>query len=477
MEPNFYYGGGANASTMTPMVLAATLLAAVFLWVLPRKYKAVPILLIAFLTPFEQQILIGGAHFYVGRIIVMVGICRLLLTKVSSPEPLFMGGISGIDKLFILCTFVTGAVVILRERVTGALVNQIALWIDAFGLYFIFRWLVRDRNDVFRILKTFAFIAALLGACMSYEYLTRSNVFSHLAGYTIVPWVRNGRVRAQGPFGISITAGAFGATLFPLFFVLWRNANARLWAGIGSVGASVMALTSMSSTPVTGYLAGILALCLWTIRRRMQWVRWGMAASLVSLVLVMNAPVWFLIARVNVADGHAYDRAILIDETVRHISEWWLVGTTNNASWGLVTWDACNQFVFEGLTGGLVTLFLFVMVIYKGFSAIGLCRKGAKSSREGWFFWCFGAMLFAHVVVFLGVDYFDQMQLLWCIMLAMLSSVTLSLSSTGERVADRFDAQLLGVKSEARHSALALPGHQRFGAHYNIVGRKLRGRS
>jgi hypothetical protein len=478
VDPNFYYGGGANVSTMTPMVLAATLLAAVFLWVLPRKYKAVPILLIAFLTPFEQQVLIGGAHMYVGRIIAMVGICRMLVTKRSSKEPLFVGGLSGIDIGFGLCAFATSAAVILRERAGGAVVNQVGGLIDAVGLYFVFRCLIRDRNDVYRILKTCAFTTALLGACMSYEYLTHVNSFSYLAGHTIIPWVREGRVRAQGPFGISITAGAFGATLFPTFFVLWSNAKSKLWASIGFVGASAMALTSVSSTPVTGYLAGTLALCLWPIRKKMRWVRWSIVASIVSLAILMKAPVWFLLARVNISGGHAYDRAILVDETVRHLSDWWLLGTSNNASWGLYTWDACNQFVYEGLTGGIVTLFFFIIILYQGFSAIGRCRRREKRSQEAWFFWCLGAALFAHVIVFLGVDYFDQIETLWYMFLAMLSSATLYVSLAKVSVADRTDGQSLGVMPASNQPALAMHGSQPFGNPTSIsMNVSLRGRS
>jgi hypothetical protein len=471
MDLNFYYGGGANTSTMTPMVLAATLLAAVFLWALPRRYKAVPILLITFLTPFEQQILIGGAHLYVSRIIVIVGICSLVLTKVHSTEPLFIGKATAIDIVFSLCSLTTGAAVILREQAGGAIVNQLGVLLDAVGIYFIFRCLVRDRNDIYRLIKVFAFITALLGVCMSYEYRTRVDVFSYLAGHTIVPWVRDGRVRAQGPFGISITAGAFGATLFPMFFVLWRNANARLWACIGFVGASAMAITSKSSSSVTGYLAGILALCLWPIRKKMRWVRRGIVISIVILALLMNAPIWFIINRVNLSGGHAYDRAILIDETIHHFSEWWLVGTSNNANWGLSTWDACNQFVFEGLTGGIATLFLFIMLLYQAFSAIGRSRIRVKSSREGWFFWCLGAALFAHVVVFLGLDYFDQVQSLWYIFLAMLSFATLTSSSAKVQVGERADAQALSSEPEANHPALAR--QLAFGAKYNLHSRSV----
>ena len=152
-------------------------------------------------------------------------------------------------------------------------------------MYFIFRHLLQDREDIFRLIKMFAFVAAVLGTCMSYEYLTRVDLFSYLAQHQIVPWVRDGRVRAQGPFGVSITAGIFGATLLPLFFSLWKSGEAKLWACIGLASATVVAITSMASTPITGYLGGILALCLWPIRRQMRRVRWGIVVVVLSLSL------------------------------------------------------------------------------------------------------------------------------------------------------------------------------------------------
>jgi len=477
VRPHFFFGGGANASTMTPLILAATLLAAVFLLVLPRKYAAVPILLITFLTPFGQQILIGGAHFYVIRIIVIVGICRLSLTKLSSHRALFIGGFSGIDRAFYLCAFAEGAAFILRERASAAVVYQVGLWLNTFGLYFIFRCLIQNREDVYRLIKTFAFVVAVLGVCMSYEYLTRVNVFSYLAGHTIVPWVRDGRVRAQGPFAVSITAGAFGATLLPLFFVLWRTAKARLWASVGFAGASVVAVTSMASTPITGYLAGILALCLWPIRRKMRSVRWAIAFAILGLALVMKAPVWFVITRINIAGGNAYDRATLIDQTVRHFWEWWLVGTNNNANWGFFTWDGCNQFVAEGLAGGGGALVFFVMILCQSFDAIGRCRKRAKRRREEWFFWGLGAALFSHLVIFLGVDYFDQMQLLWFIFLAMLSVATLSPGLVPKRVLERSDDRLIAKGLGARRPVLASKPSGCLGLEAGMRGLNLRNRT
>lgn len=418
---------------MTPVVLIVTVLAALMVAILPRRHAAAPILVVAFLVPYGQQILLGGAHFYAIRIVVLAGLCRLLAGRMFLPKQLFPGGFNGIDKTLFLLALVSGTAFLLRANASGAVVYQIAMWLDTLGLYFLVRHFLQGADDMIRLTKILGLVAVVLAVCMSYEYLTAVDPFSYLAGHQIVPLIRNGRIRAQAGFANSITAGAFGATLFPLFYLLWRSGKARLWASIALVSTTVVAITSMASTAITGYLAGILALCLWPLRRQMRWVRWALVFVVLGLTLTMKAPVWFIINRINIAGGNAWDRANLIEQAVHHFSDWWLVGTNDNANWGFFTWDACNQFVAEGLSGGLAALALFVVLLHRSFSAIGRCRKTVERHPDEWLFWSLGAALFAHVIVFLGLDYFDQIRSLWFIFLAMASTATLSVRSRPNR--------------------------------------------
>jgi hypothetical protein len=121
---------------------------------------------------------------------------------------------------------------------------------------------------------------------------------------------------------------------------------------------------------------------------------------------------------------------------VRHFFDWWLVGTNDNGNWGFVTWDACNQFVAEGLSGGLAALALFIVVLRRSFGAIGRCRRTVEGYRNEWLFWSLGAALFSHVIVFLGCDYFDQTRSLWIIFIAMVSTATVSVGSMPNRASD-----------------------------------------
>jgi hypothetical protein len=370
-------------------------------------------------------VFVAGFHFFVMRIIVITGLLKFAWMRISTSTRVFSNGLQLIDKLFFVWLALHAATFVLLFRDAGAVTYEVAFLLDACA-YVLFRYFIQDREDILRTIKALALVAAVLALCMGYEYLKRVNVFSYINSYTIVPWVRDGRVRAQGTFSNSITAGVFGATLFPLFFWLWKGRKARFLGIVGLAASSIIAVTSMASTGVMAYLAGILALCLWPIRKHMRQLRWGIVVTVLGLALVMKAPVWFIIARVDFIGGHGWDRAALIDAAVRHFSDWWLLGTKTNASWGTDTWDACNQFVYEATSGGLATFVVFVVILSRAFGMIGRSRKRSEGSRlQEWFLWCLGAALYAHVMGFWGVDYFDLIRTWWYIFLALIPAATL----------------------------------------------------
>ena len=85
--------------------------------------------------------------------------------------------------------------------------------------------------------------------------------------------------------------------------------------------------------------------------------------------------------------------------------------------------DTSNQYVTCGIVGGLSGLVLFIAIISKSFGMIGTARGTVQGGRRHeWFLWCLGAAMFAHVVVYFGIGYFDQMQFAWYALLAMISA-------------------------------------------------------
>ncbi|MBL0160925.1 MAG: hypothetical protein IPP47_28150 [Bryobacterales bacterium] len=146
----------------------------------------------------------------------------------------------------------------------------------------------------------------------------------------------------------------------------------------------------------------------------------------------MKAPVWFLIGRIAIfGSSSANHRAYLVDGFIRHFGDWWLIGSTENSSWGWSMWDTANQFVEEGLRGGLGALGALILLISISFGALGRSRARVSPDwdRE-WLFWLLGATLFAHIVGFFGISYHDQTRMAWFMVLAMIVSSTYPRLST-----------------------------------------------
>jgi len=423
-------GHGASETILHPAVMVVMLLTIMLMLGLPRKYVAVPLLITTFLVPRGQEIYLFGQHWYMLRILVLVGFLRLAKGGFK-----LAGGMNSIDKAFMLWASYRVSAIVLTNWPKGV-GEQASFWIQAFGGYFLLRHLIQDEGDIAWAAKAFAIVTVILGACMFIEHTRNVNIFGYLRGARFIPEFRNGQVRAQATFGHSILAGCFGATLAPLFFWLWKSGKGSALAAAGMVGSTVMVLMSASSTPVLALVAGMGALFLWPIRGSMRAVRWGIVISLAILAAVMKAPVWFIVAHVNVIGGSSgYDRALLIDVFIRHIKDWWLIGTNQNGSWGYDMWDLSNQFVAEGETGGMVTFVCFIALISRSFSRLGNMRK-LVDRKQGWLLWSLGAVMLAHIFAYFGAAYWDQTQMWWFAFLAMITAATVGFQNAPSKVED-----------------------------------------
>jgi hypothetical protein len=426
MEPHTpKFGGGANETILHPAVLVVMLLAIVLFFVLPRKYIIVPVLVTTFLIPIGQQLYVAGVHLFVLRILILVAFIRALVSKVPKQKSIYAGGWNSIDTAFTCYVVITTAATMMLYSDAGALVNQMGyLWDFLIG-YLLLRSLIRNEKDTFLTIKCFAVLTVLLAAGMVIEQMKMVNVFGLLGGVDAAPEVRDGKIRSQAVFQHALTAGTFAATAIPLFFLLWKHGKAKAISGVGIVAATVMTIATQTSTSLLTYAAGIGAVLLWPIRKKMRMVRCGLAAVLIGLHLVMKAPVWFLIARIDLTgSSSSYHRAELIDQCVNHFSSWWLIGTKDAATWGWDMWDAQNMYVSVGQAGGLAALVFYILVISRSFARLGDARKRSKDKRQEWFIWFLGAALFANVVAFFGVNYFDQSRMAWFALIAMICACT-----------------------------------------------------
>ncbi len=81
-------------------------------------------------------------------------------------------------------------------------------------------------------------------------------------------------------------------------------------------------------------------------------------------------------------------------------------------SWGV--WemrDITNQYVLEGVRGGLLTLTMFVLILGYCFGSVGRSLKilePLKDIAAERVVWMVGATMFMHSLTFFGVSYFAQ---------------------------------------------------------------------
>jgi hypothetical protein len=438
MEPlNIRFGGGAAETTIHPVVLGVLILSIALIIGLRIKYLVVPFLLTVLMVPLGQEFVIGGTHFTVMRIMIVLGLLRCASAKRWSVA----GGFGDIDKAFLLWAFSYALAFVLLYMEAQALVNRLGFLVDAVGGYLLLRLVVRDIEDAQRVINLLVIVAAAMAVCMIREKMTKSNLFGMLGGVSATPDIRAGVVRCQGAFQHSLLAGSFGATSLPLFVGLWRNRRFRTMAMVGVLSAMVIVVTASGSTPVVTCAAGIVGLAFWSVRKWMRAFRWLAIGTLLALNMVMKAPVWALISRIDLtgssSSSHRYQ---LVDNFIRHFSDWWLIGTKTYDKWGVDMWDMSNQFVQYGSRGGLATLVCFLFIIGSSFSRLGRARKRWFGQDKEWFLWCLGASLFAHIVAYFGVSYFDQIQVVWYALLAMIVAAARvpvrSLISPKENVTD-----------------------------------------
>lgn len=425
METQHFFAGG-GATNLHPLVLAVVLVASVAVLCLPRRYVLVPLMSVAVMISLDEQIVAGGIHITMSRLLVFIGLSRLMIEHNREGGRVIKHW-SRLDTVFIsYCVWNALSYVVLWAGDEGALINRLGFLYNSLGTYVLVRFFLRTRDDLNRLIKTFVWAFAIIAIVMANEQLTGKNLFSHFGGVSEQSVVRDGKIRARGPFVHPLTAGAIGATLLPLTVGLWwvdkrHNKGVAL---VGATSAVVVGLTSASSTAVLTLAAGVLGLWLWRWRRHMRSIRWSIVAALAVLQLVMKAPVWALIARVDLTGSSSgYHRYLLIDMFIRRFSDWWLIGTRTTANWGWDMWDTINSYVAAGISGGLVNFALFIAVFAIGFQQAGRVRRKVEAgnpdlARQAWV--C-GAMLFAHLVAFFGIAYFDQSQFVWYASAAMIA--------------------------------------------------------
>ena len=176
-------------------------------------------------------------------------------------------------------------------------------------------------------------------------------------------------------------------------------------------------------------LAGVWA---WKLKHNIHLIRWGAVGAIVALQILMEAPVYYLLARIDLTGSSTgWHRAELIHSAVTHLDEWWFAGTDYTRHWIAygVGWsknhvDITNHYVKMGVIGGLPLLLAFIGVLVCAFTSLGrVMRAMAQGGTEQRFMcWVLGAILFGHAVTFLSISYFDQSIVFFLMLLSCIGS-------------------------------------------------------
>lgn len=419
-----YYG----QTSLHPLALVSLLLFSIWVLASGRRLALTPLFTAATTLPMSQRIVIAGADFTLMRILLLIYIARLFLRGEARD---FRWG--RVDTLVVLWTLSGTLIMALQLGTASALINRIGWMMDILATYFLTRCLVRRIDDVVNLAKVIAVVSIPVAALFFVEMQTQRNIFAVFGGVPDITIVREGKLRCQGPFAHSILAGTFWAATLPLMWVLWKGEKAeRKLAVVGTFCAVLIVVACSSSTPLLSMMTAIVGAALFRFRehRKAMWI--GLIALLLLLHLTMKAPVWHLMARVDLVGGSTgWHRYIIFDAFINNFRHWYLLGDPTPLDWGV--WqmrDITNQFILEGLRGGLLTLALFVAVLLYSYGNVGRTLASIAPARNEfaeWVVWLIGVSLLVHTVTFFGVSYFGQMTALLYIHLGLGGAVLTAL--------------------------------------------------
>jgi hypothetical protein len=382
--------------------------------ILPRQYIVATIVMAACFVPTDQRFIIADLDLTLLRILLGVAVLRLM-----AKSELVRVQWTGFDML-VLAWALCGAVVYSLQWLTQkAVLNRCGVLVDVLGMYWLFRQTIRSWADIRLAAVAFAVAAIALVPLVAWEWMTRSDPFNAIGHIT--PLFRGQDYRCSAAFPHSIMLGVFWAAIVPLFlsFIMIGRDRILFWLAIASAVFIVSA--TASSTPLVTLFIGVGAMVCYKWRRFAPTLALVAIGLLVALHFAMKAPVWHLLARINVVQGSTgWYRFYLIDRAIAHFGEWASMGCRDTESWGRGLGDLTNQYVLEGVRGGVVTLALFVGMLAAGASRLLKISLHEPHTQKQLVICAVLAMLLTHCAAFGGVSYFGQIAVEWQIVLAMI---------------------------------------------------------
>lgn len=380
---------------------------------LPRKYFIVPFILSACFVPTDQRFIIMQLDFTVLRILVAASIFRVILNNEMIPIKW-----NKFDKVLLVWAFYGALIYSLQWSTLEAVINRLGMLFDVLGLYWLFRQKIRSWDDIKFVIKVLAIGMIILSPFVFIELTTKHNPFSILG--RVFTNVREERLRCQAAFPHSIMLGVFCATQIPMFIGIARGQKNKMLYYVAGLAAFFIICATASSTPILVLMVGLFVATGFRWRYLTKYLFITLIVVLIAMHIIMDAPVWHLLSRINVVGGSTgWHRYNLINQAMEHINEWIFIGSRSTAHWGFGLEDVTNQFILEGLRGGFATMAIFIAMIFIGMKSILHLSLKVDDPYKRYLSWCCFVAILTHCFAFFSVSYFGQTTMLWYMMLAV----------------------------------------------------------
>lgn len=397
---------------MNPTFLSIAVILVLAQIFLPRRYAFAPLLISAFHVGTIEFL----GELSLPRLLVLVGLFRAVMT--GNFRFSFSNVVDRCAVAFAVAALLTAGA---HDTEHNFYFSNMGLILNVCGSYLYGRAYLHGNGWWRDFARVSIIVSVPLALLMAYEVTAGKNPYSTLGITSGGVSFRDGEIRARGPFRHAILAGTAGAVLLPLCVLLWREK--RSLAMVGIAASLMIVFTSTSSGPIVAMLAaGGLVWC-WRKREHVPKLKWAIPLGIIALSLYMNRPFYYIIDSIDFTGGSTgWHRARLIEMGIEHLDEWWLAGTDFTRHWMPtgVTWnpdhtDITNYYLHLGVIGGLPLMLSLVAMIWFSFRSLSrFIRLDPDARRPGDFaLWCLGCSLAAHALSFISISYFDQMYVMF----------------------------------------------------------------
>lgn len=410
-------------------------LAVLVLTVRPRHAFVIYIAALLWYPSF-LAISIGTIDIMIGRVLVSVLFLRCLCDdKIRSRFKW-----SRLDKWVAWSIVVYIVIAIIVHPAWSVLENRGGFLMDTWLAYMVARFIITDRPTLISIIKSVGIILlplAILGCAEAisgwqpFVPLRRYRPWNPVFGMTTVG-SRWGITRAVGPFSHPVLFGGCFVMFLPLLWYLrYQKKDWKTLSRFLSVVAVIGALSSMSAGPWIMVTVAVFCLFMERHKKLVKPAAISFAVLCVFIQILSSTAFYYVFAKYGSKLGGAgMHRAILIDVAIRHLDQWWLIGTKGqDPGWGHylgMTWtDVTNEYILAGIRYGMAGVLVLCGVLTVAFKQIIVSYKKAVTPEMKSLYWSLGSVLFAVIVVWTSISFFGQLISLFYVMLGIIGSSVL----------------------------------------------------